>query len=100
MIRYKKTPKKMITVAAVMVLLCGCGISSTPEKKATESAVQTKSDHLVYGEEAVLEEYQDTPGIGAEERKKIICIILVLIAMRLRDGYTKEQTEDIFFRTI
>lgn len=76
MIRYKKMPKKMITVAAVMVLLCGCGISSTLEKKATESAVQTKSDHLVYGEEAVLEEYQDTPGIGAEERKNISWDIL------------------------
>lgn len=69
--KYKKPSKRTMTVAVVMVLLCGCGISSTPERTAEKSAVETKSDNLVYGEEVVLEKYQDTPDIGLEERKNI-----------------------------
>ncbi len=69
--RYKKPTKKMMIILTVMVLFCGCGITSTPEKTTKKPDVEKKERDLVFTEQAVMEEYQETPGIGAEERKNI-----------------------------
>lgn len=69
--RYKKPTKKMMMILIVVVLFCGCGISSTPEMTTTKPDVEKKEKDLVFTEQAVMEEYQETPGIGAEERKNI-----------------------------
>lgn len=69
--KYKKPSRIMVAAMAALVLLCGCGISSTPERTAEKTDVEKKNESLVYVEQVVMEKDQETPGIGAQERQNI-----------------------------